>query len=153
MPDQLYALAVAWARKDIRESHSIGFGPLRDITEWNETYIQARARHLLLISHHHGEPINLREWSQEYTASRRYSNDEDGSFAWVAMNGDALYKQYPDRWILVDKAQVIDSASDPQQLLEMARRRGILEPFITKTAPPERPGKAVYGGQVIRNNR
>ena len=75
-----------------------------------------------------------------------YSNDEDGSFAWVAMNAQALYERYPEQWILVDNARVIGSAQDPEELMLLAQRRGISTPFITKAAAPEIPAKAVYGG-------
>jgi hypothetical protein len=78
-------------------------------------------------------------------APHEYSNDEDGSFAWVAMNAQALYDRYPAQWILVDKARVIGSAEDPEELMLLAQRRGILTPFITKAAAPEIPAKAVYG--------
>ena len=79
-------------------------------------------------------------------ALHKYSNDEDGSFAWVAMNAQALYERYPEQWILVDKARVIGSAKDPEELIQLAQLRGISTPFITKAAPPEIPAKAVYGG-------
>jgi uncharacterized protein DUF5678 len=82
-------------------------------------------------------------------ARHEYSSDDDGSFAWAAMNGPALYERYPEQWILVDKAKVIGSAKDPEELILLARRRGISMPFITKTAPPEIPAKAVYSGQVF----
>jgi hypothetical protein len=84
---------------------------------------------------------------QTAEGSHPYANDEDGSFAWVAMNADALYQQYPDRWILVDKARVVGAAANPEELLCLARTLGIKEPFITMTSPPELPGKAVYGGK------
>ena len=82
-------------------------------------------------------------------AVHEYSNDEDGSFSWVAMNAQALYERYPDQWILVDKAQVVGSAKDPEELILLAQRRGISTPFITKASPPEIPAKAVYSGQVF----
>jgi hypothetical protein len=86
---------------------------------------------------------------QHAEALHGYSNDEDGSFAWVAMNAQALYERYPDQWILVDKAQVVGSAEDPEELILLAQRRGISTPFITKASPPEIPAKAVYSGQVF----
>jgi len=94
------------------------------------------------VSYHSSETIDL-------PAAPQYANDEDGSFAYVAMNADALYEKFPDRWILVHKAQVVRSASEPDELMRLARTLGIKEPFITMTGPPETPGKAVYGGQVL----
>jgi uncharacterized protein DUF5678 len=95
----------------------------------------------------------LASYNEEETISPeapdQYANDEDGSFAWVAINADALYEQYPEQWILVDKAKVIGSASNPQELIQLAQSRGILEPFITKAGPPELPAKAVYSGQIV----
>ena len=79
----------------------------------------------------------------------RYKNDADGSFAWVAANAAALYGKYPDRWILVDSAQVIDSATDPENLLRLARKLRIREPFVTMTSPPEQPGRSVYAGKIF----
>ena len=79
----------------------------------------------------------------------RYQNDADGSFAWVAANAGALYEKYPDRWILVDKAQVVDSAVDPEDLLRLARTLRIKEPFATMTTPPELPGRSIYAGKVF----
>jgi len=78
-----------------------------------------------------------------------YENDADGSFAWVAANADALYDKFPDRWILVDSARVIDSATDPENLLRLALKLGIKEPFVTMTSPPEQPGRSVYAGKVF----
>jgi hypothetical protein len=75
-------------------------------------------------------------------APHEYSNDDDGSFAWVAMNAQALYERYSEQWILVDKARVIGSAKNPEDLILLALRRGISTPFITKAAPPEIPAKA-----------
>jgi hypothetical protein len=80
---------------------------------------------------------------------QQYSNDEDGSFGWVAQHNDALYKQYGDHWILVDNSSVAASAPNPEELVQLAQRRGISVPFITKAGPPERPSKAIYGGQII----
>ncbi len=94
------------------------------------------------VSYHEAETVDL-------PAAHQYSNDEDGSFAWVAANADALYEQYPDRWILIDKARVVNSASEPEELMRSARILGIKEPFITMTSPPELPGKAVYGGKAL----
>lgn len=79
----------------------------------------------------------------------RYENDPDGSFAWVATNAEALYEKYPDCWILIDHARVIESASDPEDLLRLALTLGIEEPFVTMTSPPERPGRSVYAGKVF----
>jgi hypothetical protein len=92
---------------------------------------------------------DLSESSRESTEIELDPDGDDGSFAWVAMNADALYKQYPDQWILVDKGQLIASAPTPEPLMQLARTRGIQTPFITKTTPPELPGRAVYGEQVV----
>jgi hypothetical protein len=83
------------------------------------------------------------------TEEPRYENDADGSFAWVAADTDALYEKYPDRWILVDNARVIDSAPDPENLLRLASKLGIKEPFVTMTSPHEQPGRSVYAGKVF----
>lgn len=148
MQDQHYTHAVRRVREDLRQAFDDS-PVLQNIPhehEWKTSYAYADARSLIFISYHH----DWAEWNNQHTESApQYSNDEDGSFAWVAMNGDALYKKYPNRWILVDKARVIDSAPEPQELLRLARTLGIREPFITITTPPELPGKAVYGGKVV----
>ena len=69
---------------------------------------------------------------------------DDGSFEYVARNAVDLYTKYPDSWILVDKARVVNSASEPEELIRLALSLGIKDPFITLTSPPERPGKAIY---------
>ena len=92
---------------------------------------------------------DLSEPSRESTEIELDPDGDDGSFAWVAMNADALYKQYPDQWILIDKSQLIAFAPTPEPLMQLARTRGIQTPFITKTTPHELPGRAVYRGQVV----
>jgi hypothetical protein len=87
------------------------------------------------------------------TTEPRYENDADGSFAWVAANAKALYEKYPDCWILVDNARVIESARDPEDLLRLALTLEIKEPFVTMTSPPERPGRSVTAtGSPLENS-
>lgn len=153
MQDQLYTRAVRQARKDLHQAYSDS-PLLHNIPaehEWERDYGYADARSFIVVSYRlHDLFIDIAEWNKQPAESNpRYSNDEDGSFAWVAMNADALYQKYPDRWILVEKARVAGSASEPQELMELARTLGIQEPFITITTPPELPGKAVYGGKVV----
>ncbi len=151
MQDQLYTSAIKQARKDLGQAY--GDSPLHDIPsehEWKGIYAYADARSLIAVSYFYGPSIDISEWNKHPTeTANQYSNDEDGSFAWVAMNADALHQKYPDRWILVDKARVVDSASDPEELMRLAHTLGIREPFITITTPPETPGKAVYGAKVV----
>lgn len=136
---------VAQVRSDLRQERG-DFPLLRDIIAGYESRdVHLHAQRMVSLSYQSTlRAIDVSEWHQEPTESVRYSNDEDGSFAWVAINAHALYEQYPDQWILVDKAKVVGSASNPKELIQLAQSRGILEPFITKAGPPELPANAVY---------
>ena len=135
----------AWTQEDRRLLKRTAYDrhvlPKKLIAEYCPEFIPTMA--IVWVSYHESETVD------PPPAALQYANDEDGSFAWVATNADALYKQYPDRWILIDKARVVNSASEPEELLRLARTLGIREPFITITTPPETSGKAIYSGQVV----
>src|SRR5260370_38336757 len=110
MQDQLYTSAIKQARTDLRQAY--GDSPLDDIPpehEWKKSiYAYSDAYSLIVVAHFYGSSVDIGEWNKHSTeTASQYSNDEDGSFAWVAMNADDLYQKYPDRWLLVDKARVV----------------------------------------------
>ena len=145
MQDQRYTNLAAQVRRDLRQQRA-DFPLLHDVIAGYELRdVHLHAQRMVFLSYRNTlEPIDVNEWHQEPTEPVRYSNDEDGSFAWVALNAHVLYQQYPNKWILVDKAKVIGVAPNPKDLVQLAQSRGILEPFITMTGPPELPAKAVY---------
>lgn len=81
------------------------------------------------------------------------SEYDGSSTAWVAAKSKELYAQYPGRWILVHDARVVADSIAPTDLEDVASRLGIKAPMILRVAPPSKgPARAIYAGQVIRDN-
>src|ERR1700722_19109280 len=113
MQDRRYANFVEQVRQDLRQTRS-SF-PLHSILAGYEPReIHVHMQCALFLSYHYvPHPIDVGEWNEQPIRPSQYSNDEDGSFAWVAMNARNLYEQYGEQWILVNSAGVVGSASNP----------------------------------------
>lgn len=138
-----YVNVIQRAKEELRQASS-SERPLREFIV-TRSWLTSTPRHFANLTecYHHDFYIDVNEWEKE-TLDDPLETHGDGSLEWVATHLPQLIKDYPDRFILVEKGNVIADSSDIADILQQALKLGIASPLIIDTQSSPAVSRTAY---------